>query len=191
MCESPESRRESEESHSGTPDASRDAISPLTSVDSKHDCPSLEGDRSASSPIILESNLKLSHHTDIQRSSELWMSSDLEYYLKYHRTSVNYHHYLFKHDGDHFLHTSLIEQAMQYQPLLFAVAGFAAFQHTVQCGHGDISKFFGYYDRSVSLLRQSLASGVTNTEATLLTILQLATFEVNASLSHQCAKEPR
>lgn len=48
---------------------------------------------------------------------------------------------------------------------------------------GQIQDFLGYYNRSVSLLRKSLASGQRHTDATLLTILQLATIEVRYSYS--------
>ena len=107
------------------------------------------------------------------------LPEDLRHNLNYHYSNVTFHHYFFKHDADAFLHTSLIERALNYEPLLFAVVGFAAFQHTVNHRHGHVSDFFGYYNRSVTLLRRSLASGIPNTDATLLTVLQLATFEVS------------
>ena len=62
--------------------------------------------------------------------------------------------------------------------LLYAVVGFAAFQLTVTRSDGKIQDFLGYYNTSVSLLRKSLVENQKHTDATMLTILQLATFEV-------------
>ncbi|KAL8924137.1 MAG: hypothetical protein Q9172_002846 [Xanthocarpia lactea] len=99
------------------------------------------------------------------------------FYLDYLRNNITYHHYFFRHSANYFLHHILIEQALSYEPLLHAVVGFAAFQATLGKPNGKIQDFLGYYNRSVSLLRKSLASGQTHCDATLLTILQLATIE--------------
>ncbi|KAL8680860.1 MAG: hypothetical protein Q9186_002979 [Xanthomendoza sp. 1 TL-2023] len=99
------------------------------------------------------------------------------FYLEYLRSNVTYHHYFFRHDANYFLHHILIEQALTYEPLLHAVVGFAAFHATLGNPNGKIQDFLGYYNRSVSLLLKSLASGQTHTDATLLTILQLAAIE--------------
>lgn len=118
--------------------------------------------------------------TDVSQEDRAWshLSQDLKFYLEYHTTRLNYHHYFFKHDANHFLHNILIEYALQYDPLLYAVVGFAAFQVTVQRPDGKIQDFLGYYNKSVSLLRKSLVENQKHTDATMLTILQLATFEV-------------
>ncbi|KAL8666240.1 MAG: hypothetical protein Q9168_007521 [Polycauliona sp. 1 TL-2023] len=100
------------------------------------------------------------------------------FYLDYLRNHITHHHYFFRLDAGYFLHHILIEQALSYAPLLHAVVGFAAFQATLGKPNGKIQDFLGYYNRSVSLLRKSLASGQKHTIATLLTILQLATIEV-------------
>ncbi|KAL8999112.1 MAG: hypothetical protein Q9169_002000 [Polycauliona sp. 2 TL-2023] len=99
------------------------------------------------------------------------------FYLEYLRNHITHHHYFFRLDADYFLHHILVEQALSYPPLLHAVVGFAAFHATIGKPNGKIQDFLGYYNRSVSLLRKSLASGQRHTEATLLTILQLATIE--------------
>ena len=104
---------------------------------------------------------------------------DIQFYLQYHETSINFHHYLFKHDADSFLHTYLLEEALSFEPLLYGVVGFAAFQLAISKGSGQIRNFFAYYNRSVTLLRESLSRGDAYTDATLLTALQLATFEVS------------
>lgn len=111
--------------------------------------------------------ISLSHLPPMQR-----------FYLDYLRNNITYHHYFFRIDANYFLHHILIEQALSYEPLLQAVVGFAAFRATLGKPHGKIQDFLGYYNRSVSLLLKSLASGQTHTDATLLTILQLATIEV-------------
>lgn len=108
----------------------------------------------------------------------LHLPQDLQYYIRYHKTQLTFHHYNFKHDANHFLHHILVEQALNYEPLLYAVAGFAAFQSTVRRPNGKIQDFLGYYNKSVSLLRRSLRDHQKHTDATMLTILQLATFEV-------------
>ena len=118
--------------------------------------------------------------TDVSQDDTRWshLSQDLQFYLEYHTTQLNYHHYFFKHDANHFLHKILIEHALKYDPLLYAVVGFAAFQLTVTRADGTIQDFLGYYNTAVSLLRKSLVENQTHTDATMLTILQLATFEV-------------
>ncbi|KAL8947483.1 MAG: hypothetical protein Q9222_006240 [Ikaeria aurantiellina] len=99
------------------------------------------------------------------------------FFLEYLQKNITYHHYFFRHDAGYFLHNILIEQALSYEPLLHAVVGFAAFQWTITKPDGKIQDFLGYYNRSVSLLLKSLKSGQPHTEATLLTILQLACIE--------------
>lgn len=118
--------------------------------------------------------------TEPPQDTKPWsqLSPDLQYYLDYHKTHLTSHHWSFKHDANHFLHTILVDLALHYDPLLYAVVGFAAFQSTVTRPHGKIQDFLGYYNKSVSLLRKSLYNNERHTDATMLTILQLATFEV-------------
>ena len=128
---------------------------------------SYQGGNLASEPSLTPDILSYSH-----------LSWDQEFYLDYHRRNLTYHHYFFKHEANDFIHQILIERALSYEPLLFAVVGFAAFQATLKKDNGKIQEFLGYYNRSVSLLRKSLAGGQAHTDATMLTILQLATIEV-------------
>ena len=118
--------------------------------------------------------------TEPPQDSKPWsrLSPDLQYYLEYHKTRLTSHHWFFKHDANYFLHNILVEHALQYDPLLYAVVGFAAFHLTVTRPNGKIQDFLGYYNKSVSLLRKSLFKNEKHTDATMLTILQLATFEV-------------
>ncbi|KAL9015879.1 MAG: hypothetical protein Q9185_006750 [Variospora sp. 1 TL-2023] len=98
-------------------------------------------------------------------------------YLEYLREHITYHHYFFRNDANDFIHNILIEHALSYEPLLNAVVGFAAFHATLAKKEGKIQDFLGYYNKAVSLLLRSLVGGQRHTEAMLLTILQLATFE--------------
>lgn len=100
------------------------------------------------------------------------------FYLEYLREHITYHHYFFRNNANYFLHNILIEHALSYEPLLHAVVGFAAFHATLGKSDGRIQDFLGFYNKAVSLLRKSLAGGQRHTVTMLLTILQLATFEV-------------
>ena len=103
---------------------------------------------------------------------------EMQYYLNYHQQYIDYHHYFFKHDATHFVNTTLLELALEYDPLLYAVVGFAAYHRTLRKPKGKVQDFLGYYNRSVQLLLKSLQDDQKHTDATILTILQLAAFEV-------------
>lgn len=105
------------------------------------------------------------------------LKKDLRKYLDYHQQHITNFHYIVYYDPNNFFHNDLIDLALTYEPLLYAVVGFAAYYHTLKQPDGKLSDFLSYYSRSLSLLRKSLSSGETRTEATMLTILQLATFE--------------
>jgi Fungal specific transcription factor domain len=111
------------------------------------------------------------------------LSQDQQFYLDYYREKLNYTHYQFKHDADNFFQTTLLDTALQCDPLRYAVVGFAAFHHTVSNPKGKLTTFLTYYNRAVSLLRKSLQAGQSHTEAMLITILQLASFEVSHSMN--------
>lgn len=102
----------------------------------------------------------------------------IQYYLAYHKSHLTYHHYFLGHRSDNFLHTILFDQALKYEPLLFAVIGFAAFQEALTISNGKIEHFLGYYNKSISPLRLSLSRDEKYLQNMLLTILQLATIEV-------------
>ena len=97
--------------------------------------------------------------------------------MEFYQEHITHYHYIIHYDPDDFFHTDLIDLALTYEPLLYAVVGFAAYHHTLSQPEGKLSDFLKYYSRSLSLLRQSLHAGQPHTEATILTILQLATFE--------------
>ena len=153
------------------------SMSPLTDTSSPH-----SSSRSASAAFKNPAALS-SVSTNTSRESTPWshLPSDLQYYLDYHQSHLTYQYYFFKHDADHFLHTVFLDHALSYEPLLYAVVGFAAFRLTLKKSEGKIQDFLHYYNKSVSLLRRSLQSGQKHTDSTMLTILQLAAFEVGLS----------
>jgi hypothetical protein len=100
----------------------------------------------------------------------------MQFYLEYSRTHLTKHHWQMKLDGKGFLSKTLIEVALRFEPLLYAVVGFAAYHYTLTKPEGRLKDFLGYYQKSVHLLRQTFKQKPTL--ATILTILQLATIEV-------------
>jgi hypothetical protein len=105
------------------------------------------------------------------------LKKDEQKYLEFHQEHITHYHYILHHDPNNFVHTDLVDLALTYKPLLYAVVGFAAYYHTLRQPDGKLSQCLDYYSRSLSLLLQSLQAGEQRTEATLLTMLQLATFE--------------
>jgi Fungal specific transcription factor domain len=106
------------------------------------------------------------------------LPEDLRFFLTYHQEKINHHHYFLRQEADEFVRERIIEHALKYEPLLYAVVGFSAFHHTLHQPHGKLCDFLKYYSSSLTLLRESLASGEPHSEATLITMLQLTTFEV-------------
>ncbi|GKZ56145.1 hypothetical protein AnigIFM50267_001675 [Aspergillus niger] len=121
------------------------------------------------------------------------LPDDLRFYLNYHQEFITYRHYFLKPVNDRFVHQSIIELALQYDPLLYAVVGFSAYHHCVQNNSGKLYTFLKYYNFALKLLRKSLGSGEPHNEATLITVLVLTTFEesvgdwVNLIGHHQAA----
>lgn len=109
------------------------------------------------------------------------LSEDVKFYLNYHRVGLSYCHYAFKHDCRDFLKTSYLETALTFEPLLYAIVAFSAYHYALRQPDGSVKRFLSYYDRSVSLFRQSLSKGDRHPVATILTMLQLATIEVGTT----------
>ena len=165
---------------SQTADLSAEQLKEKSLSPSTDDSSVLSKPQSASS--ILNRRGKFSSvSTNTSQELPQWshLSQDLQYYLEYHQQHLNHHHYLFKHESSDFVHHTLIEHALNYDPLLYAIVGFAAFHSALKKRNGKIQDFLGYYNKSVSLLRKSLSSGQRHTDATMMTILQLASFEVS------------
>jgi hypothetical protein len=109
-----------------------------------------------------------------------WASlpQSVKFYLKYHRNNLSHHHYSWKYDAGDFLKKTFLEIALNFEPLMYAVVAFAAYHNALSREDGRVKDFLDAYNKSVSLLRQSLAKTDRHSLSTLLTILQLATIEV-------------
>ncbi|KAI9678307.1 MAG: hypothetical protein M1817_006253 [Caeruleum heppii] len=150
----------------------------------KSPSPCTEGSRSQSRPTsaLPKSKSRSRTHTVSSPASAgktPWahLSSDIQFYLHYHQTHISAYYYSFKLCSGDFLKSTFLEIAVNHEPLLYAVVGFSAYHYAVTREDGKLGDFIGYYNNSLSLLRQSLAKKQKHTEATLLTILQLATAE--------------
>jgi hypothetical protein len=105
------------------------------------------------------------------------LKPDLQKYLQFQQSYMTYYHYFYKLDPSDFVHIELIDLALSFEPLLYAVVGFAAYHHELQQERPKLSHFLGYHSKSLSMLRKSLEKNAKITEAVLLTVLQLAIFE--------------
>ena len=103
---------------------------------------------------------------------------DLRSYLNFHQEFITPGHFFLRRGSTTFIQHSIIELALQYEPLLYALVGFAAYHHTLQTPGGKLYTFLKYYNKALVLLRKSLGSGEEHNEATLCTVLVLTTFEV-------------
>ncbi|KAF2242931.1 hypothetical protein BU26DRAFT_438087 [Trematosphaeria pertusa] len=105
------------------------------------------------------------------------LAKDVQFYLDYFRNHMSHHHYSLKRDAGNFLKTDFLQQTMKYEPLRYAVVGYAAYFHTLSQPGGHINTFLQYYNESVSRLRLSITKNKKQGLATFLTILQLAAIE--------------
>lgn len=104
------------------------------------------------------------------------LPSDPQPWIVYHMHQLTYHHYLLKSDNTKFLKTTFIDFTLKNEALLYAVAAFSAFHWSVENKAGSCQTFLEFYNIAVQKLRKSIANG-KYTMATLITILQLASFE--------------
>ncbi|KAI8938384.1 hypothetical protein NX059_004280 [Plenodomus lindquistii] len=105
------------------------------------------------------------------------LARDLQFYLNYFQTHITVHHYSLKRDEHNFLKGDFFARAMKFEPLKYAVAGYAAYFHTLSQPDGRMSTFLQFYNESVSRLRISITKNKKQGLATFLTILQLASIE--------------
>lgn len=105
---------------------------------------------------------------------------DVAFYLNYHSQFLTCHHYFQKHDTG-FFKLSLFDYALQNDALLYAIAAFSSFHYSVHFKTGAFQTFLEYYNKSVALLRVSLDPECEKGISTIITILQLASFEVRES----------
>lgn len=104
------------------------------------------------------------------------LSGEIKFFLSFQRTKVTCHHYFLKADHCNFFQTTLLEEALKNEALMYAVVAFASFRYSVQHRTGAFQTFLEYYNIALGKLRESLTQEPTL--ATLLTILQIASFEV-------------
>jgi hypothetical protein len=104
---------------------------------------------------------------------------DVQFYLDYFRSHITIHHYSLKRDTNDFLKGDFLAQAMKFEPLKYAVAGYAAYFHTLSQPDARMSTFLHFYNESVSRLRATITKNKKQGLATFLTILQLASIEVS------------
>ena len=109
------------------------------------------------------------------------MPKDVQFYLNYFKEHITHHHYSLKRDSHNFLKGDFLTHAMKYEPLKYAVAGYAAYFHTISLPDGRMSTFLQFYNESVSRLRVSITKNKKQGLATFLTILQLASIEVRTT----------
>ena len=154
------------------PPSLRHGKSPTPSTE---DSTSLDALTEAISPRASESS---THRRTTSNKRLPVLTNDLKLALTYARTKLGTQHYGFKYHDSPFLRNTLIEVALRFEPLLYAVAGFAAYHHTLSKSSGRIGDFLAFYTKSVSSLRVSLKETQKPSVGTLLTVLQLATIEV-------------
>lgn len=107
------------------------------------------------------------------------LKPDVQFFLAYRRQHINYRHYLLRSASDQLLCEDMVNLALEYEPLLYAMVGFAAYHYTLSQTNGKLYTFLRYYNKSVSLLLRSLQAGDRHSDAMLLTTLQLIVFEVS------------
>ncbi|KAJ5133377.1 hypothetical protein N7448_001594 [Penicillium atrosanguineum] len=135
--------------------------------------PSTEGSRFESTSVR---SLSISHSINELLSTSR-LPDDIRFYLNFHQEFISHEHFFLRSGSDRFIHHSIIELALGYEPLLYALVGFSAYHHTLQTPGGKLYTFLKYYNKALVLLRKSLGSGEEHTEATLCTVLMLTTFE--------------
>ncbi|KAF2637468.1 hypothetical protein P280DRAFT_105984 [Massarina eburnea CBS 473.64] len=118
--------------------------------------------------------------SNVKSSSARPISSlpkDVQFYLNYFLNNMTHHHYALKRNTGDFLKTEFLNYALKYEPLLYAVVGYAAYFHTLSQPDGRISTFLKYYNESVTRLLNSIQKSKKQGLATFLTVLQLAAIE--------------
>ena len=124
----------------------------------------------------------------LEAFSHTRLTKDVQFYLDHHQKNITFHHYIMRPLAPGFVHSTLIEAALAFEPLLYAVVAFTAYHYSVAQPNGRISDFLGYYNKSLQTLRRSLQSNEAHSDATVLAVLQLAALEVILRLSSNTRK---
>lgn len=105
-------------------------------------------------------------------------SPELQFYLDFYRKHLSYHHFMWNHDCCDFISSYLPDEALEFEPLLYALIALSSYVYTVsRKPNGSLQDFIPFYSKSLSLLRRHLGNGDGNTLQFLMAILMLATFE--------------
>lgn len=123
-------------------------------------------------------------HTLSDSSRWTDLPKDVRGYLRYHMEHLSYHHYGFRYDSGDFLKSTFLDIALHddSQALLYGIVAFASYHFSIAHNGSHALGFLKYYNQSILMLGQSL-SRKRPSVATLLTILQLATIEVQQPAS--------
>ncbi|KIW19889.1 hypothetical protein PV08_00464 [Exophiala spinifera] len=151
--------------------AAKDPTSPLSATDLSD---SRSRDETPASSVRTMTN---SADMQARQAKIRSLKPDLQKYLQFQQEYMTYYHYFYKLDPTDFVHCEMIDLALTYEPLLYAVVGFAAYHYELQQPEPQLSPFLNYHSKSLSMLRKSLEKNAKFTPATLLTVLQLATFD--------------
>lgn len=170
-------------SYTGRSQDLRDSSTPASTLEQSAS-PSTE----ASSTVPATIRQPLSRRSSAQATKTVTPSrttppKDVQFYLNYFKEHMTIHHYSLKRDSHNFLKGEFLNHAMKYEPLKYAVAGYAAYFHTIAQPDGRMSTFLQFYNESVSRLRMSITKQRKQGLATFLTILQLASIEVGDTTS--------
>ncbi|CAI7610435.1 hypothetical protein PCG10_003600 [Penicillium crustosum] len=116
-------------------------------------------------------------HSTTELLNNARLPDDLRFYLNFHQDFMTPPHFFLRQGSSHFVHHNLIELALQYEPLLYALVAVSAYHHSLHSPGGKLYTFLKYYNKALILLRKSLGSGEEHSEATLCTVLVLTTIE--------------
>ncbi|KAG6040981.1 hypothetical protein E4U41_006371 [Claviceps citrina] len=129
-------------------------------------------------------NMKIRHCTSNSHRSKATPSSDLsvptgrhadwshlppdyQHYLNYFVENITSFHYSISHDEENFFGTILPSLAVHHEPLLNAVVGFSAYHSTLKNPNGKLQEFLKYYNRSVTLLLETIKTKTMDNVLTL------------------------
>ena len=153
----------------------------LSLKDSREDVqtPSLTHSKSSKSLSPAVQSASLSPQNIREQLAAKNPTSSILFFFDYYQEHLELDHYGFNYDGCGFLKVYLPLQAVQFEPLLYALIGFAAYHYTVNQKSGEVKNFLVYYSKSMSLLRTYLQEhpNLSDPIPALLTILQLAQLE--------------
>ncbi|KAK4080398.1 hypothetical protein Trihar35433_1503 [Trichoderma harzianum] len=88
------------------------------------------------------------------------LPQDFRSYLRYYRDNMTNYHYGLAVDEDDFFHSELPSVAIQCEPLLNALVGFAAYHVTLQNPNGQLQDFLQYYNKSLATIEEYLGDWV-------------------------------